>query len=489
LKKLEKILYGINVIEHIGPVDIRIGAVEFDSRNVAPHSVFVAVKGTQVDGHIFIDKAIEMGASAIVCKTLPENINPKITYMQVEDTSFALGKLASNFFDNPSSGLILVGVTGTNGKTTIANLLYTLFRKLGYKAGVLSTIENKIEEEVIGSTHTTPDPVQMNNLMNRMVETGCTHCFMEASSHAIHQNRIAGLEFDGGIFTNLTHDHLDYHKTFDEYIKAKKKFFDELSEDAFALTNIDDRNGMVMIQNTRANKKTYSLKSASDFKAKIIENQFEGLHINIDGNDVWCRLVGQFNAYNLLAVYSAAVLLGEDPARVLTALSALEVVEGRFDYFKSPNNIVGIVDYAHTPDALENVLTTINAIRTRNEKLITVVGAGGDRDPRKRKLMGGIAGRLSDKVIITSDNPRSEDPETIIDEIYHGLAPENTGKAICITRRKEAIKTACMMAAPGDIILVAGKGHENYQEIKGVKYPFNDKAILEEYLMIKPTNN
>ncbi|MBN2173238.1 MAG: UDP-N-acetylmuramoyl-L-alanyl-D-glutamate--2,6-diaminopimelate ligase [Bacteroidales bacterium] len=489
MKKLSEITEGIKILKTTGPLDVKISAVEFDSRQVAPDCIFVAVKGSQVDGHIFIDKAIEMGATVIVCNTLPKNLKTKITYLQVEDTSIVLGKMASNFFDNPSGRLILVGVTGTNGKTTIANLLYGLFRKLGYKAGVLSTIENKIEEQVIGATHTTPDPVQMNNLMGRMVESGCTHCFIESSSHAIHQNRIAGLHFDGGIFTNITHDHLDYHKTFDEYIKAKKKFFDELPSDAFALTNVDDRNGLVMIQNTKALKKTYSLKSISDFKARIIENQFEGLQLSIDGKELWCKLVGEFNAYNLLAVYGAAVLLGEDPDRVLTTLSALEVVEGRFDYFISPNKIVGIVDYAHTPDALENVLKTINAIRTRNEKLITIVGAGGDRDPQKRKLMGGIAGRMSDKVIITSDNPRSEDPDAIIDQIYHGLDPEHKARAICITRRRDAIKTASLLAEPGDIILLAGKGHENYQEIKGVKYPFNDKVILQEFLMIKPTNN
>jgi len=489
LRRLQEILNGIKIQNSSGSLDLNIASIEFDSRNVAPKTLFVAVKGTQVDGHIFIDKAIEMGATVIVCNNIPNNPKPQITYIQVDETSQALGQLASNFFNNPSSKLTLVAVTGTNGKTTIANLLFELFRKLGYKAGVLSTIENRIEDQVIGSTHTTPDPVQMNNLMNMMIESGCTHCFMEASSHSIHQNRISGLNFDGGIFTNLTHDHLDYHKTFDEYIKAKKKFFDQLPKETFALTNIDDRNGRIMIQNTKASKRTYSLKSVSDFKAKIIENQFEGLQLNIDGKDIWCKLVGQFNAYNLLAVYAAAVLLGENPENVLTTLSTLEIVDGRFDYFKSPNNIVGIIDYAHTPDALENVLNTINSIRTRNEQLITLVGAGGDRDPEKRRLMGGIAGRFSDKVIITSDNPRSEDPDSIIEEIYKGIALENTSKAISITRRKEAIKTACMLAQPGDIILVAGKGHENYQEVKGVKYPFNDKAILKEYLMIKPTNN
>ncbi|MCD4683010.1 MAG: UDP-N-acetylmuramoyl-L-alanyl-D-glutamate--2,6-diaminopimelate ligase [Bacteroidales bacterium] len=486
---LQDILKGIDVLKIIGPVNVKISSVDFDSRQAAPNSVFVAVKGTQVDGHIFIDKAIGLGSRVIVCEQLPENHKEDVTYVQVKSTGKALGCLASDFFDNPSSKLTLIGVTGTNGKTTIVSLLFELFRKLGYKAGLLSTIENKIEDEVIGSTHTTPDPVQMNNLMNKMVETGCSFCFMEVSSHSIHQDRIAGLDFNGGIFTNLTHDHLDYHKTFDDYIKAKKKFFDELPFSAFALTNVDDKNGRIILQNTKAQKKTYGFKTISDFKGKIIENQFEGLQLNIEGKDFWCRLVGKFNAYNILAVYGAAILTGENKDDVLTALSSVDIVDGRFDYFRTGANITGIIDYAHTPDALKNVLNTINAIRTKNETLITVVGAGGDRDPKKREMMGKIAGKLSDRIILTSDNPRSEDPDTIIEDIKSGVEPNNSAKVISITNRREAIKTACVLANPGDIILVAGKGHEKYQEIKGVKYPFNDKEILKEFLMIKPTNN
>jgi len=489
LKNLQDILKGIEVEKIIGQDDIKISAIDFDSRQVAPNSLFVAVKGTQVDGHIFIEKAIEMGAAVIVCEKVPAQVSSKITFIKVINSSKALGCLASNFFDNPSSKLTLIGVTGTNGKTTIVNLLFELFRKMGYKAGLLSTIENKIEDEVIGSTHTTPDPVQMNNLMNRMVETGCEYCFMEVSSHSIHQERVSGLDFNGGIFTNITHDHLDYHKTFDEYIKAKKKFFDQLSPSAFALSNMDDKNGMIMLQNTHATKKTYGLKPLSDFKGKIIENQFEGLQLNIDGIDLWCKLVGSFNAYNILAVYGAAILTGQKKEEVLTAISSVNIVDGRFDYFISGNNITGIVDYAHTPDALKNVLNTIDAIRTRNETLITVVGAGGDRDPKKRSMMGKIAGQLSNQIILTSDNPRSEDPDTIIDDIKSGVEPQNTAKVLSIANRKEAIKTACALANPGDIILVAGKGHEKYQEIQGVKYPFNDKEILKDFLMIKPNNN
>ncbi len=484
MKVLQDILKGIDVLKTIGTVNVKISSVNFDSRQAAPNSVFVAVKGTQVDGHIFINKAIELGSRVIVCEKVPKQPNKEVTYVQVKSTGKTLGCLASNFFDNPSSKLTLIGVTGTNGKTTIVSLLFELFRKLGYKAGLLSTIENKIEDEVIGSTHTTPDPVQMNNLMNKMVETGCSYCFMEVSSHSIHQDRIAGLDFNGGIFTNLTHDHLDYHKTFDDYIKTKKKYFDELPSTAFALSNIDDKNGRIMLQNTKAHKKTYAFKTMSDFKGKIIENQFEGLQLNIEGKDFWCRLVGKFNAYNILAVYSAAILAGENKEEVLTALSSVNIVDGRFDFFRAGSNITGIIDYAHTPDALKNVLNTIDAIRTKNETLITVFGAGGDRDPKKRKMMGKIAGQFSDRIILTSDNPRSEDPDTIIEDIKSGVEPNNSAKVISNTNRREAIKTACVLANPGDIILVAGKGHEKYQEIKGVKYPFNDKEILKEFLMI-----
>lgn len=489
MKKLKNILNGVEILETLGSMDMGVSSVEFDSRNCAPNTVFVAVKGTQVDGHLFIPKSIEMGSTVIVCEQLPEKKKDNVTYLVVKESSKTLGLLASNFFDNPSAKLKLIGVTGTNGKTTIVNLLFNLMRKLGYKAGMLSTIENKIEESVIGSTHTTPNPVQINNLMNRMVEEGCTWCFMEVSSHSADQDRIAGLHFSGGIFTNLTHEHLDYHKSFDAYIKAKKKFFDGLPKGAFALTNIDDKNGNVVLQNTGATKHTYALRKPADFKGKIIENRFDGLQVNINNREVWCKLVGEFNACNILAVYGAAILSGEDEEEVLTALSSLEIVKGRFDHFTSYNNITGIVDYAHTPDALKNVLETINAIRTRNETLITIFGAGGDRDPGKRQKMGKIAAQLSDKVIITSDNPRSEDPDLIVEQIRGGIEPHNYNKALSITNRKEAIKTGCMLAQPNDIILLAGKGHEKYQDIKGVKYPFDDKQILKEFLMIKPSNN
>ncbi|MCF8369125.1 MAG: UDP-N-acetylmuramoyl-L-alanyl-D-glutamate--2,6-diaminopimelate ligase [Bacteroidales bacterium] len=488
MKKLKDILAEVEVINSLGSMDVKVAAIEFDSRKCAPKTLFVAVKGTQVDGHLFIPKSIEMGATVIVCENFPGTIHKDITYLQVANTSKTLGILSSYFFDNPSQKLKLIGVTGTNGKTTIVSLLFSLVRQLGYKAGMLSTIENKIEDSVIGSTHTTPDPVQINNLMSKMVEEGCTYCLMEVSSHAADQDRIAGLHFSGGIFTNLTHDHLDYHKTFDAYITAKKKFFDNLPKEAFALSNSDDKNGNVVLQNSKASKYTYALRKPADFKGRIIENQFEGLQLNINNTDVWSKLVGEFNAYNILAVFGAAILSGENEEEVLREISALEIVNGRFDYIRSLTNI-GIVDYAHTPDALKNVLETINAIRTRNETLITIFGAGGDRDPEKRHKMGKVAAELSDKIIITSDNPRSEDPEMIIDQIKEGIEPQNSAKVLSITNRKEAIKTGCMLAQPNDIILLAGKGHEKYQEIKGVKYPFDDKKILKEFLMIKPTNN
>lgn len=451
--------------------------------------MFVAVKGTRVDGHDYIMQALEHGATAVVAEHAEAGLEEKTTFILVGNSARALGIMVANFFDHPSSQLKLVGVTGTNGKTTIVNLLFNLVRNMGYKAGLLSTIENKIEDKVTGSTHTTPDPVQINLLMQQMVDEGCTYCFMEVSSHAVHQHRIAGLDFNGGIFTNLTQDHLDYHKTFEEYLKAKKQFFDELDSSAFALVNLDDRNGTIMLQNTKAAKQTYALKKPADFKGKIIENQFEGLQMNIDGRDIWCKLVGQFNAYNILAVYAASILLGEDREEVLTQLSTLDTVEGRFDYVKGGANITGIVDYAHTPDALKNVLETINSIRTRNESLITVVGAGGDRDKGKRPAMGKIAGMLSDRVIITSDNPRSEEPDEIIRQIRNGMDPVHAAKTIAVSDRREAIKTACLMAQPNDIILVAGKGHEKYQEIRGVKQPFDDKKILKEFLMLKPIYN
>jgi len=492
LKKLKDILINVELLNKVGKTDMEVVSIEFDSRKCKSGSLFVAVKGTQVDGHEYISKAVANGASMVVCEKIPSEKYEDVQFILVKNSAKTLGEMAANFYDNPSADLKLIGVTGTNGKTTIVNLLFEIVRKLGYKAGLLSTIENKIEDDIISSTHTTPDPVQLNQLMNQMVEEGCEYCFMEVSSHSIDQERIAGLEFDGAIFTNITHDHLDYHKTFDSYIKAKKKFFDDLSESAFALTNIDDRNGLQMLQNTIGKKYTYALKKPANFKTKIIENQFDGLCLNIDDNELWSKLVGEFNAYNILAVYAAMILSGEDKVEVLTALSSLNIVEGRFDFIRSANNITGIIDYAHTPDAVKKVLETINAIRTKNETLITVVGAGGDRDSSKRGSMGKIASKLSDKLIITSDNPRTEDPGSIIKQIEEGIEPMHTSKYISIPDRKDAIKTACMLAKSNDIILVAGKGHEKYQEINGVKHPFDDKEILKEYLaitgMVKETN-
>ncbi|MFN8135941.1 MAG: UDP-N-acetylmuramoyl-L-alanyl-D-glutamate--2,6-diaminopimelate ligase, partial [Bacteroidales bacterium] len=412
-----------------------------------------------------------------------EKINAKVAYVVVADSSFASGVIASNWFDNPSEKLHLVGITGTNGKTTTVTLLFNLFRQLGYHTGLLSTILNRIDDEIIPSTHTTPDAIQLNALLDRMVQRGCSYCFMEVSSHAIVQNRVAGLHFAGGIFSNITHDHLDFHKTFDEYLKAKKRFFDELPAGAFALTNLDDRNGMVMLQNTRAAKRTYSFQKVADFKGRIIEAPLDGLHLELDGNEIWCRLVGRFNGYNLMAVYAASVLLKQNPIEVLTILSNLQSVEGRFDYIKSPQGIIGIVDYAHTPDALQNVLETINQLRTGNEMLITVVGCGGDRDKSKRPVMARIAARMSDRVILTSDNPRSEVPEQIIAEMLSGVEKEFARNVQNITDRHDAIRIACAMARDNDVILVAGKGHEKYQDIKGVKHHFDDKEILAKYLL------
>jgi len=406
-----------------------------------------------------------------------------VTYIKVDDSSYASGIIASNWFDNPSKKLKLVGITGTNGKTTTVTLLFNLFRELGYHTGLLSTILNRIDDEIIPSTHTTPDAISLNQLLSHMAEKGCSYCFIEVSSHSVVQNRIAGLTFAGGIFSNITHDHLDFHKTFDEYLKAKKRFFDELPSTAFALTNIDDRNGLVMLQNTLASRHTYSLQKMADFKGRIIEAPLDGLHLDFDGNEIWCRLVGRFNGYNLLAVYAASVLLGQDPLEVLTLLSNLESVEGRFDYIKSPQGIIGIVDYAHTPDALQNVLETINQLRTGNEMLITVVGCGGDRDKTKRPVMARIAARLSDRVILTSDNPRSEVPEQIISEMLAGVEKEYARNVQNITDRHDAIRIACAMTRNNDVILIAGKGHEKYQEIKGVKLPFDDKEILKKYLL------
>jgi UDP-N-acetylmuramoyl-L-alanyl-D-glutamate--2,6-diaminopimelate ligase len=443
-----------------------------------PGSLFVAIKGTVVDGHDYIDKAIKDGAAAVICEDLPAHTAGEVDFFMVANSAIALGIVTANFYDNPSAKLKLVGVTGTNGKTTIATLLYQLFRDLGYKCGLLSTVENQVNGQVIPSTHTTPDPVELNKLLDDMVAKGCDYCFMEVSSHAIAQHRIAGLMFAGGIFSNLTHDHLDYHKTFAEYLKAKKAFFDGLPKDAFALTNVDDKNGSVMLQNTSAYKKTYGLKNMADYKARILENQFGGLLLQIDNEDVWFKMVGTFNAYNLLAVYAAAMLLEQDRAKVLTSLSKLTGAEGRFEYIVGKNKVIGIVDYAHTPDAVQNVLSTIHDIRKGNEKVITVIGCGGDRDKTKRPIMAKVACEWSDKVILTSDNPRSEDPARIIKDMEIGVDAAFKRYTLSITDRREAIKTACHLAKPGDIILIAGKGHEKYQEINGVKNHFDDMEEL-----------
>lgn len=480
MKLLKDILYKVGLVEIVGSTNVAIAAISFDSRKIEMDSLFVAVKGTLSDGHKYIDDTIAKGAVAVLCEELPDVLNEKITYIKVNDASVALGIVAGNFYDNPSESLVLVGVTGTNGKTTTVTLLFSLFKKMGYSVGLLSTVKNQINNEIIPATHTTPDAIQLNALLRQMLDKGCTHCFMEVSSHAVMQNRISGIHFSGGVFTNITHDHLDYHKTFQEYIKAKKRFFDMLGPDAFALTNIDDANGELMLQNTKATKKSYSLHAMADFRCKVVENQFSGLLLNIDNNEVWSKLIGNFNAYNLLTVYATAVLLKEDKTNVLTTLSTLSSVEGRFQYIRSDSGIIGIVDYAHTPDALMNVLKTIKDIRTGNEQVITVVGCGGDRDAAKRPIMAKIACDLSNKVILTSDNPRSEEPEAIIKQMEKGVDAVNHKKTIAITDRSEAIKMACSIAKAGDIILVAGKGHEKYQEIKGVKHPFDDMQVLKE---------
>ena len=485
MKLLKDILYKTSIVEVIGSTNVAIASICSDSRKAANDSLFVAVKGIKSDGHQFISQTINTGAVAIICEELPAERSDKITYVKVKNAGAALGIIASNFYDNPSEKLKLVGVTGTNGKTTTVTLLFNLYRKLGHKVGLLSTVRNQINKEEINATHTTPDAIQLNQLLRKMVDEGCAYCFMEVSSHAVVQNRISGIQFTGAVFTNITHDHLDYHKTFDEYIKAKKRFFDALPENAFVLINKDDVNGMIMIQNCKAAvKKTYSLKSASDFKCRIMENQFSGLHLNIDNNEMWTQLIGTFNAYNMLAVFATALLLKEEKTNVLTTLSTLSPVEGRFQYVRTDIGTVGIVDYAHTPDALTNVLKTIKDIRTGNEKVITVVGCGGDRDAAKRPIMAKIACEMSDKVILTSDNPRSEEPVAIIKQMQKGVEPHNYKKSLSIVDRAEAIKTACSMAEAEDIILVAGKGHEKYQEIKGVKHDFDDMKVLEQNLKI-----
>lgn len=487
MKLLKDILYKVGIEDINGSTNIAIQAIQFDSRKVEKFALFIAVSGTQVDGHLFIDRAIELGAHAIICERLPEIQKEGITYIVVRDSNLALGIAASNFYDNPSSKLKLVGVTGTNGKTTTVTLLHKLFKAFGYKVGLLSTVVNKIDTQEVQATHTTPDALELNRILHEMTVKECSYCFMEVSSHAIIQQRIAGLTFTGGVFSNISHDHLDYHKTFSEYIKAKKLFFDNLSFDAFALVNKDDTNGLVMTQNTKASVKTFALKSQADFKCKIIENQFSGLLLNIDGTEVWTKLIGSFNAYNLVSVYAVAVLLGNDKLDTLAALSNLPSVEGRFQYICSSNKITAIVDYAHTPDALDNVLKTIKDIRMGGEQVITVIGCGGNRDATKRPIMAKIACQHSDKVILTSDNPRNEDPETIITQMKTGIEPQFYTKSLTITNRREAIRTACSMANEGDIILVAGKGHEKYQEIQGIKHPFDDMAILKE--MFRPVKS
>ena len=478
MKYLSDIIEGLAFTELQGSADTWITAVVFDSRKVVPGCLFVAVKGTQSDGHDFIEQAVRDGAAAVICEELPGHVVGEVDFLMVADSSKALGLVASQFYGEPSSKLKLVGVTGTNGKTTIATLLYKLFRDLGYKCGLLSTVENQINGQVVTATHTTPDPVQLNALLEEMVQQGCDYCFIEVSSHAVVQHRIEGLKFSGAIFSNLTHDHLDYHKTFENYRDAKKLFFDGLGKNAFALTNADDRNGMVMLQNTAAHKKSYGLKNMADYRAKILESQFAGLLLNIDGEEVWFKLVGTFNAYNLLAVYATAMLLDQDKAKVLTSLSRLTGAEGRFDYVTAANKIIGIVDYAHTPDAVQNVLSTIHDVRKGKEKVITVIGCGGDRDKTKRPIMAKVACEWSDMVILTSDNPRSEDPAQIIKDMEAGVGPEFQRRVMSITDRREAIKTACNLAQPGDIVLVAGKGHEKYQEVKGVRTHFDDKEEL-----------
>jgi UDP-N-acetylmuramoyl-L-alanyl-D-glutamate--2,6-diaminopimelate ligase len=478
-KIIKDILYGVSIVSVKGNMDTAVDAVVFDSRLAKPGAVFVAIEGTTVDAHNFIPKVIEQGCTTIIAQKAIE-VAENVNLIVVNDTSKALGIMSANFYDNPSQQLKLVGITGTNGKTTTTTLLHNLFMELGHKSGLLSTVVNKIGSVEIPSTHTTPNPVELNELLAKMVDEGCEYCFMEVSSHSVSQHRIAGLEFAGAAFTNISHDHLDYHGTFKAYIEAKKGFFDMLPAGSFALTNVDDKNGMVMLQNTKAKKYQYALKTTADFKAKVIENQFSGLVVNMAGTELWSRLIGDFNAYNLLTVYAISQLLEQDKIEVLTILSNLESVEGRFEYIRSNGGITAIVDYAHTPDALENVLKTIANIRTKNETVFTVVGCGGDRDKAKRPVMAKIACELSDKVIITSDNPRSEEPEIIIEEMMAGVEGQHFKKTLNIQDRAQAIKTACAMAEPGDIILIAGKGHEKYQEIKGVKHDFDDMKTVKE---------
>ena len=482
MKLLKDILYGVSLSAVSGDTNVMVNHVHFDSRKVEMDDVFVAVRGTVTDGHKFIQKAVDLGARAIVCEELPALMVNGVTYLQVDNCNSALAVIASNFYDNPSKNLKLVGVTGTNGKTTVTTLLYNLFKKAGFKVGLISTIKILVDDKEFKTTHTTPDVMTINNYLSLMNEVGVEFCFMEVSSHGIHQKRAEGLHFEGAIFTNLSHDHLDYHKTFAEYRDTKKKLFDGLPKTAFALVNIDDKNGLVMLQNTRAKKYTYALKTFADYRAQILEKQFNGQLLKVDDNELWSRLIGDFNAYNLLAIYATADILGLEKMEILRLMSELENVDGRFQYYISKDKITAIVDYAHTPDALKNVLVTINALRTGNENVITVVGCGGDRDKSKRPVMGHIASEMSDQAIFTSDNPRTESPTTIIEEMESGVEAQNVRKVLSIENRKQAIKTACKLAMANDIILVAGKGHETYQETNGVRVDFDDFKEVKEAL-------
>ena len=481
MKLLKDILYKVSVNAVYGDTNVKVTQVDFDSRKVVKDSLFVAQNGTSVDGHLYIDKAISLGATTIICEELPIRLETNITFIQVEDSSKTLAIIASNFYDNPSSKLKLIGVTGTNGKTTVASLLYQLFKKSGYKTGLLSTVQILVDTTVFNATHTTPDSVTINYYLHQMVLLGVDYCFMEVSSHGIHQKRTEGLEFAGGIFTNLSHDHLDYHVSFASYRDVKKSFFDSLPKTAFALTNLDDKNGNIMLQNTKARKRTYALKTLADYKAKIIEKSFSGTLISINDTEFWTKLIGNFNAYNLAAIIGVAYELGLEKLEILTITSQLESVSGRFEHLVSDNGVIAIVDYAHTPDALKNVLETINNIRTNNEKLITVIGCGGDRDKTKRPKMAHIASQLSTQAIFTSDNPRTENPETILEEMEEGVSAENLKKIITISDRRQAIKTACKFSETGDILLIAGKGHENYQEISGERFHFDDLVEVKKY--------
>ncbi|MFT5641334.1 MAG: UDP-N-acetylmuramoyl-L-alanyl-D-glutamate--2,6-diaminopimelate ligase [Cyclobacteriaceae bacterium] len=481
---LKDLLYGVTLMSIHGDREMDVKTVAFDSRKVEEDTLFIAIKGLHSDGHDYISNAIGLGATAILCERLPEHIVPNITYIEAENSMRALGKVASNFFNNANNEIAVIGITGTNGKTTTATLLYQLYTQLGYKTGLISTVEIIIGSDVFPAQYTTPDALSLQQLLSQMEKSGCTHCFMEVSSHALVQHRTSGLSFKGAVFTNISHDHLDYHDTFDEYIKAKKLLFDGLNPEAFALTNIDDKRGRVVLQNTKAEKVTYAVKTMADFKAKTIHNTIEGLELEIDGINAWFKMVGDFNVYNLLAVYSCASLLGQEKEEILTALSQLDGARGRFEIISNPMQVLAIVDYAHTPDALDNVLSTIDKLRTQQETLVTVVGCGGDRDKTKRPEMANIAARYSNKVILTSDNPRTEDPNEILKDMMAGVSTIHQRKTMVIADRKEAIRTACNLVNKGDIVLVAGKGHETYQEINGIRHHFDDKEILSEMLTI-----